>query len=131
MSDFEKVYSHYQTFFPRRKPKDADRKAFARCEKNGYSSEEMIQSIDGMMIHHENADWYAGENERERKFNRFDIALRDTNIDEFIEATIKAEKQSKARASRIEKEKKEQSKKTNFIGDVKLRKGYLEALRKN
>jgi hypothetical protein len=100
MDTYSQIDEHYRRYRPRRKLKPADRKAIAARHKDGYTVKDMCDAIDGMFLD----EFYLGKNNRGRAYDRIDIALRESNIDAFIDkATEHQESQDRKKRERIEK----------------------------
>ena len=100
MDTYSEINDHYKRYRPRRKLKPADRKAIAARHKDGYTVQDMCDAIDGMFLD----EFYLGKNNRGRAYDRIDIALRESNIDAFIDkATEHQESQDRKQRERLEK----------------------------
>ena len=100
MDTYQQVDEHYRRYRPRRKLKPADRKAIAARHKDGYTVQDMCDAIDGMFLD----EFYLGKNNRGRAYDRIDIALRESNIDAFIDKAIEnQESQDRKQRERLEK----------------------------
>lgn len=72
VSDCQAVVNHYQTYHPRAKPSEKERKLIRARLKDGYSAQDLCDAIDGNHL----SPWHCGENEDGREYHALDLIVR-------------------------------------------------------
>lgn len=71
--DCQAVVNHYQTYHPRAKPSEKERKLIRARLKDGYSVADLCDAIDGNHL----SKWHCGENDERREYHALDLIMRD------------------------------------------------------
>ncbi len=80
--DIGLVLAHYQTFHPRAKPGDKERRLVADRLKEGYTVADLQAAIDG----NHRSPYHCGDNDRRRKYHDLGLILRNSDkVRDFME----------------------------------------------
>lgn len=85
--DINAVIEHYQTYHPRSRPGEKERKAIAARLKNGYSVADLAKAIDGNHL----SPYHCGENKDGREYHNLELIVREASkVDQFMAAADNA-----------------------------------------